>query len=130
MSHGLSRAASVVSGPRIMRINQFAKYIPKVDYLLNPPQFSNVPRRSGAAIAILVTYYFLLLPVLVSYARLIYTIITNPGYVPRGEQWELLEPQQKRHRHGRQHSRKHVEEKQRVSATWPGREYSPRNSDQ
>src|SRR3954467_5403737 len=109
MSHGLSRAASVVSGPRIVRINQFAKYIPKVDYLLNPPEFSDVPRRSGAAIAILTTYYFLLLPVLVSYARLVFTILTNPGYVVRGEQWEQLKSQRKRHRHGRKHNRKSVE---------------------
>lgn len=98
--------------------------------MLNPPEFSDVPRRSGAAIAILVTYYFLLLPVLVSYARLIYTIVTNPGYVPQGQQWEPLESQEKHHRHGRQHNRKPVEEKQQASATWPGSEYSPRSSDQ
>jgi palmitoyltransferase len=113
MPHGLLRAASVVSGPHIMRMNQFANYVLKVDYLLNPPEFSDVPRRSGAAIAILVTYYFLLLPVLVSYARLIHTIVTNPGYIPRGGQWELQEPQ----------------EKQRASTTWPSSEYSPRSSD-
>lgn len=114
MPHGLLRAASVVSGPRIMRINQVANYVLKVDYLLNPPEFSDVPRRSGAAIAILVTYYFLLLPVLVSYARLIHTIVTNPGYIPRGEQWEPQEPQ----------------EKHRASATRSSSEYSPRSSDQ
>src|SRR5436309_11433833 len=94
MPHGLLRAASVVSGSRIMRINQFANCVLKVDYLLNPPEFSDVPRRSGAAIAILVTYYFLLLPVLVSYARLIHTIVTNPGYIPRGGQWESQEQQE------------------------------------
>jgi palmitoyltransferase len=114
MPHGLLRAASVVSGPRIMRINQVANYVLKVDYLLNPPEFSDVPRRSGAAIAILVTYYLLLLPVLVSYTRLIHTIVTNPGYIPRGEQWEAQEPQ----------------EKHRASATRSSSEYSPRSSDQ
>src|ERR1700733_12015332 len=114
MPHGLLRAASVVSGPRIMHINQFANYVLEVDYLLNPPEFSDVPRRSGAAIAILVTHYFLLLPVLVSYTRLIHTIVTNPAYIPRREQGSPQEPQE-------------PQEKPRASAS---SEYSPRSSGQ
>ena len=101
--------------------------------MLNPPPFSNVPRRSGAAIAILLIYYLLLLPVLISFARLIQTIVTNPGCVPRGPQWHHKEPKeshQKRHRLGRHGNHKSSEEKVRVSAAWPGSEDSPRTSDQ
>jgi palmitoyltransferase len=54
-----------------------------VDYLLNPPPAIHFPR-PGPAIVILVVYYTLLFFVLVSYARLLYTVIVNPGYIPRG----------------------------------------------
>jgi palmitoyltransferase len=99
--------------------------------LLNPPDDSLVPRRTGAAIAILVIYYLLLLPVLISYARLIQTIVTNPGYVPRGAHWHNKESPQshhQRHGNGRQRNHKSSEEKGRAPATCPGREYSPRCS--
>jgi palmitoyltransferase len=101
--------------------------------LVNPPDDALAPPRIGAAIAILVIYYLLLLPVLISYARLIQTIVTNPGYVPRGVQWHNKEPHQshrERHGHGRQRNHKSSEEKRRASSTWPASEYSPRSSDQ
>ena len=58
-----------------------------IDYLINPPADLFVQRRPGAAAAILFFYYLLLIPTLVCYARLLYVIITNPGYVPRGATW-------------------------------------------
>lgn len=58
-----------------------------IDYLINPsPDFSVRPRL-GSAAAILLLYYLLLIPLLICYARLLQTIITNPGYVPRGAAW-------------------------------------------
>lgn len=62
-----------------------------IDYLLSPP-FSLptlVRRRTGAAIAVLTIYYILLLLLLTCLGRLIQTILTNPGLVPRGEQYYL-----------------------------------------
>ncbi|RMZ91029.1 hypothetical protein DV736_g1726, partial [Chaetothyriales sp. CBS 134916] len=44
-------------------------------------------RRYGPAIAILVIFYLLLLIVLVTYSRLITTVIARPGVVPRGSQY-------------------------------------------
>jgi palmitoyltransferase len=58
-----------------------------IDYLINPPADFFVQRRPGAATAILFFYYLLLIPTLVCYARLLYVITTNPGYVPRGATW-------------------------------------------
>jgi palmitoyltransferase len=58
-----------------------------LDYLINPPPDFLVKPRPGSAAAILLFYYLLLIPLLVCYARLIQTIITNPGYVPRGAAW-------------------------------------------
>ncbi|RMD43439.1 hypothetical protein DV735_g1683, partial [Chaetothyriales sp. CBS 134920] len=43
--------------------------------------------RYGPAIATLTTFYLVLLIVLATYARLITTVITNPGVVPRGPQY-------------------------------------------
>ena len=70
-----------------------------VDYLLNPPSNGPVPVRQGAAIAILILYYLLLLPLLVSFFRLLQTVTTNPGCVPRSslyhEQKEERETQKR-----------------------------------
>ena len=56
-----------------------------VDYLLNPP--ANLPTaRQGVAIAILVLFATLLLLMGLTYFRLLYTVTTNPGYVPQGPQ--------------------------------------------
>lgn len=100
--------------------------------MLNPPDDSLVPRRTGAAVAILVIYYLLLLPVLISYARLIQTIATNPGYVPRGAHWHNKEPSQSQYqrRGNGRHQNRISEEKGGARGTWPGREYSPRSSKQ
>lgn len=57
-----------------------------VNYLLNPPA-SVHSARPGAAIAILVVYFILVLFMAITYFRVIFTIITNPGYVPRGAEY-------------------------------------------
>lgn len=103
-----------------------------VDYLLNPPEDALVPRRTGSGIAILVIYYSLLFPVLISYARLIQAIVTNPGYVPQGVQWRKKERGELHRRHqpnGRYQRPKMAEEKERSPATWPGTEYSSGSSE-
>jgi palmitoyltransferase len=118
---------------RLRLVTHLADSLTTVDYLLNPPNNALVSRRAGAAIAILVIYYVLLFPVLTSYARLIQTIVTNPGYTPRGAQWhqkERRESHRRRHHRGRYSKYKTSEEKERSSATWPGTEYSPRSSNQ
>jgi palmitoyltransferase len=66
-----------------------------LDYLLRPPTYLDLPRRQGTAIAILVIYYILLFMLLVSYARLVLMILTNPGVVPRGPQWYVEKERKK-----------------------------------
>ena len=55
--------------------------------------------RQGAAIAILILYYLLLILLLVSFFRLLQTVFTNPGCVPRSalyyEQKEERETQKR-----------------------------------
>lgn len=58
-----------------------------IDYLVNPSSDFLVEPRRGSAVAILLFYYLLLIPLLVCYARLLQTITTNPGYVSRGAEW-------------------------------------------
>ena len=60
-----------------------------IDYLIRP--HLSLPTLHhpdvGAAVAILTIYYFLLLMTLICFGRLIQTILTNPGLVPRGPQY-------------------------------------------
>ena len=58
-----------------------------VNYLIHPQPGTLAAPRVGSAVAVLVIYYILLIPVLVCYARLIYTILTDPGFLPYGPQW-------------------------------------------
>ena len=58
-----------------------------VNHLLNPPETSGYTTRNGPAIAILVLYFTLLFPMTISYCRLLYTIVANPGFVPKGPLW-------------------------------------------
>ncbi|KAL8805035.1 MAG: hypothetical protein Q9182_002237 [Xanthomendoza sp. 2 TL-2023] len=62
-----------------------------VDYLLKPAPTVHKPR-SGAGIAILTVYTCLLLLLALTYFRLAYTVITNPGYASRGPQWRRAKP--------------------------------------
>lgn len=57
-----------------------------VDYLIHPLPSHNRGSRVGAGAAILVIYYVLLIPMVVSYMRLYYYVLWNPGYLPLGEQ--------------------------------------------
>ena len=61
-----------------------------MDYLLRPPSTLRAPR-PGLAIAILVIYCVLLFLFGITYARLLYTVTVNPGYVPRSNQWYALQ---------------------------------------
>ncbi|EXJ92713.1 hypothetical protein A1O3_01265 [Capronia epimyces CBS 606.96] len=62
-----------------------------LDYLIHPrPRASvTVHSQTGAAIAILVIFYLLLLIALTCLGRLLQTILTRPGFVPRGPQWNI-----------------------------------------
>ena len=71
-------------------------YIECVNYLLRSSTRPLRQTRPGAAIAILTIYYVLLCFLLVSYARLVWTILLHPGVVPRGPQWYVEQEQKKR----------------------------------
>lgn len=72
--------------------------ISTVDYLLEAHGTSNA-RRPSTAIAIIVVYSILLLLLAFSYLRLLYTVASNPGFVPRGPQWHANQtPKQRSHR--------------------------------
>ena len=59
-----------------------------VNYLLRPSDSaSGLHPRTHLAVAILIVYSILLLLVGTTYFRLLYTVITDPGYVERGPQW-------------------------------------------
>ena len=61
-----------------------------MDYLLRPTTTIHTPR-PGQAIGILVIYTTLLLLFIFTYARLLFTVTVNPGYVPRSSQWVDLQ---------------------------------------
>ena len=61
-----------------------------MDYLLRPSTALHPPR-PGPAISILVIYSVLLTLFVFTYARLLYTVTANPGYVSRSSQWRTLQ---------------------------------------
>lgn len=69
-----------------------------VEYLLNPASSARIGRQRGSAIAVLVTYYITLVALLISYGRLLDTVIRHPGLIPRGAQWYAEQSRQKRGR--------------------------------
>lgn len=71
-----------------------------VDYLLKPASTVREPRR-GAAIAIITIYTSLLLLLAITYFRLVHTVVTNPGYTPRGPQWHAQNAGKRRHSRSR-----------------------------
>lgn len=75
-----------------------------MDYLLRPLTVPPRPR-PRSAIAVIVLYSILLLFIAVTYFRLLYTVLTNPGYVPRGPQWYSLHEGRKRRGSGRNKDR-------------------------
>ncbi|KIX95002.1 uncharacterized protein Z520_09312 [Fonsecaea multimorphosa CBS 102226] len=92
-----------------------------VKYLIHPKQSLFVRRETGSAIAILVIFYLLLLVTLTCFGRLAQTILTNPGLVPRGEQY-WIEKERKRRKERR--SATHKEEALEYDST---EGYTPRN---
>jgi len=57
-----------------------------VDYLLKASGTDRAPR-PGTANALIAVYLILLSLIALSYFRLLYTVTTYPGYVPRGPRW-------------------------------------------
>lgn len=55
-----------------------------VDYLLHPLPSYNIHSRVGAGAAILAIYYVLLIAMVATYCRLLYTVLRNTGYLPLG----------------------------------------------
>ena len=82
-----------------------------IDYLLTSRSIPYKPATQAPAIVILVLYYLLLFPLLICYARLMQTIITNPGYVPRSQQWYVQKAEKDR-----------LKRKQRSSQRWTQQE--------
>ena len=68
-----------------------------MDYLLRAAGTERAPRQ-GTAIALIVIYSILLLLIAFSYFRLLYTVASNPGFVPRGPRWHANKTSQKRTR--------------------------------
>ncbi|KIW27685.1 uncharacterized protein PV07_07405 [Cladophialophora immunda] len=91
-----------------------------VKYLIHPEQSLLVRRETGSAIAILVIFYLLLLVALACFGRLIQTILTNPGLVPRGEQYWI----EKERRRRKEKSAPHKEEALEYDST---EGYTPRH---
>ncbi|EAA60739.1 hypothetical protein AN4697.2 [Aspergillus nidulans FGSC A4] len=56
-----------------------------IDYLIDPLPKYNRPSRVGAGAAILVVFYILLLFVIITYVRLLYTVVYNPDLLPRSQ---------------------------------------------
>ncbi|KAI2169611.1 Palmitoyltransferase pfa5 [Ophidiomyces ophidiicola] len=82
-----------------------------INYFIHPPSHHGAPKpRRGLAIGLLIPYYILLIIVCISYLRVLSTILLNPGFLPRGNQWDTLnsletESKKKRRRSSRSRSR-------------------------
>ena len=80
-----------------------------IDYLLTRSRHNDYESRPRSAAAVIAIYYILLIPLLVSYGRVVQTIITTPGYVPYGagfyeHQAEAIDTLKEKH--DRRHRRK------------------------
>ena len=76
-----------------------------MDYLLRPSVTLHAPR-PGPAVAILVVYSVLLYLFVFTYARLLYTVIANPGYVPRSSQWCALHKNKSKRQHNQDYKKR------------------------
>ncbi|KAH0544640.1 hypothetical protein FGG08_001290 [Glutinoglossum americanum] len=93
-----------------------------VGYLLRPSKEERVQSRPGPAVAIITVYFVILLPALWSYFRIIYIIVTDPGYVPRSELWhqQRRRDQRDKGRHHRKKSRPGSgSQEKRPGHSWP-----------
>ncbi|KAJ6164494.1 Zinc finger DHHC-type palmitoyltransferase [Penicillium chermesinum] len=81
---------SRVVPPVLLGIVAYASYaITKplcIDYLLYPLPSHNIHSRRGAGAAILAVYYVLLIAMVTTYCRLLYTVLRNTGYLPYGQE--------------------------------------------
>ncbi|OQE19415.1 hypothetical protein PENSTE_c015G04220 [Penicillium steckii] len=79
-----------------------------IDYLLRPlPSYNRSPR-VGAGAAILAIYYFLLIVLITTYLRLLYSVLRDPGFLPLGAerlQADAVEDSKQSHKKRRQHRR-------------------------
>ena len=85
-------------------------------YLLLPPSLDHEPRPATAA-AIITIYCILLLLLSASYFRLLYVVITNPGYVPRGLQYRGQDPRNSQTRNTRSHKEQYRDNGSREKTT-------------
>ena len=69
-----------------------------IKYLIHPDPGLGVKKRPGIAAAILAIHYIILTILLICYGRLVQTIVTNPGLVPRGPQWYVEEERKAKQR--------------------------------
>ncbi|KAJ5689509.1 hypothetical protein N7462_003901 [Penicillium macrosclerotiorum] len=104
-------AVSRVIPPVLLGVVFYASYaVTKpicIDYLIHPlPSYQRSPR-VGAGAAILTIYYLLLIPLFVTYARLLYNVLWNPGYLPLGAQRAQADAasQDPEHKHGKRRRR-------------------------
>ncbi|EEQ33890.1 palmitoyltransferase pfa5 [Microsporum canis CBS 113480] len=67
-----------------------------IDYLINPATVTGLRPRVSIAIGLLVTFYVLLFFLVVTYLRLLITVLFSPGYLPRGPQWSSSSKNKKR----------------------------------
>jgi len=63
-----------------------------IQYLLNPPN-DRIPRRVTAGLAIPIAYLAILIPVAVSWLRLMTVVLKSPGYIPLGPKRTGEEPE-------------------------------------
>ncbi|KAJ5240989.1 uncharacterized protein N7469_002580 [Penicillium citrinum] len=105
-------AVSRIIPPVLLGIVIYASYaITKplcIDYLLRPlPSYNRSPR-VGAGAAIIAIYYFLLIVLLTTYLRLLYSVIRDPGFLPLGAerlQADAAEDSKQSHKKRRQRRR-------------------------
>ncbi|RJE18260.1 palmitoyltransferase pfa5 [Aspergillus sclerotialis] len=104
-------AVSRIIPPILLGVVIYASYVVTkplcIDYLFYPKQYYNRSPQVGAGVAILVIYYILLIFLIATYLRLLYNVVWDPGYLPRGAQ--CLQAQEEGHAKGhrrRRHRRK------------------------
>lgn len=98
---GIARAVPVL----LLAITGYASWVLTklicVDYLIRPPPSVLSQPQRGSAIAILIIYYLLLVVLLVSFGRLLDTVVRRPGLIPRGPHWYAEQCRQKNSKDGR-----------------------------
>jgi len=88
-----------------------------IDYLITPPPSLLARPQRRSAIAILVIYYILLTLLLISFGRLLDTVIRRPGLIPHGPQWYAEQSRQKESRDGQESRSTNRSEGEKSTAT-------------